>query len=666
MQLLSIAIYHADGRNRTVDFRPGALNVVLGNSRTGKTALQDIVDFTLGRDDVKMPPGIIGRTVSWFGTLWSLTPGGARVFLGRPAVSHGAKETSLAFIRFGGAELGIPDAKDLVVNTDSESLRAQVGAQIGLSDVEIEPREGSIQGSFAVGLGASAFYCFQGQHEVANRTLLFHRQENPGVAQTIRDTLPYFLGAIDGDQAHKRSELRAASRALRAVDSRLSSTLTEESERDGQLRSLLKQAYAVGLTDVESVESRELLLGLLETLRHDVTPPGELQAAEEAQARVKELRDRRTGLRQALGQVLDDRAFVLDSAAGASGYGKALGQQVGRLRSIGLVADAPDGVVAGDHCPVCSQVLPGSDPTPRLLAQRLSSLRQEIETLALAQPAREQALRDLGSTAEDLRGQLLEVESALAAMQSAGAGDRSIDPGRREFVRGRIDATLEDHDPNDAEALDRLRASRETLRLRVEALQNELDAAAAVDRLASLLAAVNRKITHYAQRLELEHSERNVWLDSARLTIMVDSVEGAVPLAAIGSGANWVGYHLAAHLGLHEFFVENERPVPRVLMIDQPSQVFFAASRARAEGSDDEHAVRQMFELLWSFCAELAPNFQIILSEHADVDEPWFSDSIVEDWRGDDGLVPRDWADEATWAELEREARPMAASEEGS
>jgi hypothetical protein len=65
---------------------------------------------------------------------------------------------------------------------------------------------------------------------------------------------------------------------------------------------------------------------------------------------------------------------------------------------------------------------------------------------------------------------------------------------------------------------------------------------------------------------------------------VTDTSDGPLPLQRIGSAANWIGYHLATHLALHQFFVENDRPVPRFLMIDQPTQAFYPSDTAKNEG----------------------------------------------------------------------------------
>lgn len=50
LQLINITLYNDDGDTRVVDFRPGELNIVTGDSKAGKSALLTIVDYCLGRE----------------------------------------------------------------------------------------------------------------------------------------------------------------------------------------------------------------------------------------------------------------------------------------------------------------------------------------------------------------------------------------------------------------------------------------------------------------------------------------------------------------------------------------------------------------------------------------------------------------------------------------
>src|ERR1700704_5020941 len=66
VQLRSISIYSHQGERRDVNFRLGTLNIVTGASKTGKSALLDIVDYCWGRAECTVAEGEIRKAVSWF------------------------------------------------------------------------------------------------------------------------------------------------------------------------------------------------------------------------------------------------------------------------------------------------------------------------------------------------------------------------------------------------------------------------------------------------------------------------------------------------------------------------------------------------------------------------------------------------------------------------
>ena len=150
------------------------------------------------------------------------------------------------------------------------------------------------------------------------------------------------------------------------------------------------------------------------------------------------------------------------------------------------------------------------------------------------------------------------------------------------------------------------------------------------------------------QYLQLEHSEYPLRLDLKRLTVVADTDTGPIPMNNMGSGENWVGYHLITHFALHKWFVNKNRPVPRFLFIDQPSQVYFPADKdidGSMEGveNEDREAVARMYQLALRVVNDLNPRFQIIMTDHADINEDWFQNCVVERWRGGVKLVPEEW-----------------------
>jgi hypothetical protein len=190
----------------------------------------------------------------------------------------------------------------------------------------------------------------------------------------------------------------------------------------------------------------------------------------------------------------------------------------------------------------------------------------------------------------------------------------------------------------------------EELRIAYATLEGELSDEVVAERMMSINSILSRHMSEGAQKLQLEHSASPLRFDMKRLTLVADTEDGSVPMSRMGSGANWVGYHLIAHLTLHGWLSHRDRPVPRFLFFDQPSQAYFPPEREVAAemsvnnlSEDDRGAVKRMFEYIFAAVDSVNPRFQVIVTEHADIDESWFQSAVVERWRGGVKLVPEDW-----------------------
>ncbi|WP_319446907.1 DUF3732 domain-containing protein [Mycobacterium sp. RTGN8] len=667
MQLLALALYRHGGLGRRdVRFNPGELNIVTGESKTGKSALLTITEFCLGRDDYLAPAGPIADHVAWYGSLWQLTEAsdGPRAFVGRPAPPKGQQSTELAMLEFGGGTMDLFDFGDLTVNADSASVRRQIGRRIGIDENIIEPRGGGVgQTPFEAHLGHAAWLCLQDQGEIANQNLLFHRQAEWAVAQHLKDTIPYFLGAVPVDAAAKKAALRDANRAQRRAEAALKTAEEEAEAVQANLRGLLAEAYTAGLTAEHDLTESTQIIGALHAAARDQLDGGRGEGATaaadagegsvELQDRRRRLLRQRSELRSQLGSVMDDRALLLDRAESERDFEGAVELHAGRLTSLDLLPAIGDGAEsANSECPMCGSGLEQPDPTVAALAERLQTLRDDLTLLGAAPESRRRVLIALESAADRVRQDLVAVEAAVAALDSAdqtARAQREADAARN-YTRGRIAALLGVITDSSGGSLERLRRNLEMANERVTQLLSELNPDEDREQLLSRLNIVGHTMTALARRLELEHVENGVRLDLANLTVVTDTSDGPLPLQRIGSAANWIGYHLATHLALHRFFVENDRPVPRFLMIDQPTQAFYPSDTAKNDGiiGDADHAaVLAMFIVMRDVVESLAPRMQIIVSDHADlVDEAWFQDAVRHRWRGGVRLIPNEWLED--------------------
>lgn len=723
MQLLAIVLYHEDGRTRRLDFKPGALNIVTGQSETGKSALLTIIDYCLGRDSMRVPVGIISRTVAWYGALWELEGTGSealRAFVGRPKPAEGRQSTSVAMVEFG-VGLEPPAAQALRPNSDTTQLRQQLGRHIGIDESAVDQSWGRSPNGFEANLAHAALLCLQSQSEIANQAFLFHRQGETGMEQALRDTIPFFLGAVPRDQARKRVMLREARRTLTRLREQYDKSRLDAGTIDVELQALLAEARGVGLLDSEAgaMEAQEEPAGsptraevirMLSDARAGNPPEAQANDVEQ-QDEVDRLEAESERLNRDLREILDERFLLLKESRAANEVAAALDQQRGRLTSLGLIeataivpstgsaetvetveseaAPGPESepakgsrgsvnnhtskLVSSDsanhgaetndptevlECPVCRMRMAEPDPTAVALQRGLVALSNQIATVSTARPANRRALASLDEQAAQVREQIRVVSAALGDLTRADRLSRDAKISARDFTRGRIDATLERAAVIDSFMLEALAEQVRSAQEQVAALEAELaEFAANQNELNSRLRVVGNLIQTYASTLRLEHSDGAVFLDLGQLTVLADTTEGTAPLSRIGSAKNWVGYHVASHLALHNFFITRERPVPRFLVLDQPTQAHYPSDEDNESGEPgddaDRVAVRRMFRLLYDFVTEFSPGFQVIVCDHADIPEDWFQDSVRYRWRGGrpgssepPALIALDWDDQ--------------------
>lgn len=422
VQLLSLTLYNHDGRTRTLGFQPGALNVVTGESKSGKSALLTIVEFCLGRDTMLVPVGPIAATVAWYAALWELGDD-SRAFVARPAPDPGRASTQRAMLEFGGPDLTPLSLERLVVNIDSDALREQLGRRIGIEENLTERSPGSLQQPLEANLGHAALLCLQAQSEVANQSLLFHRQGEPFVEQALRDTLPYFLGAVPRDQALQRARLRDSRRALQRAEAALRTAEVAAQTIEVELRALHAEGAAVGLVPAELPEDRAPLIAMLFAARQATPPPPTLADDAAAQDRRQSLEFQREAAVDDLRRLLADRGLLLEQGRGAEAYESALELQAGRLTRLGLLGAGTNEDVSADDqeaCPACGQHLEEPDTPAAAMRRHLADLRSQLEGLGAARPAQRAELLRLDEELAAARGSVAAADAALASCAGCG------------------------------------------------------------------------------------------------------------------------------------------------------------------------------------------------------------------------------------------------------
>lgn len=640
VQLRAIAIYSHDGERRDVRFDLGKLNIVTGAAATGKSTLLDIVDYCWGRDECTIAKGEIRRAVGWFAIL--LDKDGEGIFIARRNPGTTAQSSDEIFFHRHVDEL--PETSTAFrKNITGAGLRMELSRILGIDENQqpIDPvtsrRVTSASSSQAI------FFCLQLQDEIASRRLLFHRQGEEFIPGAIKDTLPYFLGAMEEDYYLKqrrfdetRLRLRKAERDFNEVRdlARGAATTAADLLRDAKRAQLVPEDAFPSTAN----EARELLAAAAAPRPRDYTPVDDASSGLAAlETRRRELRAELIGIREDLDELirLDREAHDFEHEAR---------EQNARLASIGLLSSS-----AGDShlCPLCESHLDVPVPSVDEIRNLLGGIDQQLSSVQRDSPRLQKLIADLEDRRAGIDEQLKAVQRDI---QSRIADNERLRIEQDVFteqarIAGRISYYLENVKAVGDNSGIKLEVAR--LGAELKELEKSLDPEALAERIATALSLVGRQLTRYAQSLGLEHGDSPLRLDRRHLTVVADTINGPYTLMHIGSGENWVGYHVAAHLALHELFRRKSRPVPAFLMLDQPSQAHYPPERdlesVDAAFDEDRTAVARLFRLLDGYCDELAGMMQVIVTDHVEFLEPWFQDRTVERWRDGIKLVPAAW-----------------------
>lgn len=644
VQLLDIVIYSHDGRRRELELRPGNVNIVTGASKSGKSALIDIVDYCFGSDECHVPEGPIRRSVAWFGLRLQLSTGQA--FIARRCPSPRAHSSEECYVDIDD-KVSTPDPKQLRQTTNTKGLVSLLNGWCGIMDNIHEPAPGQTRVALSATVRHALALCFQPQDEIIRRQQLFHGAADNFVAQALKDTLPYFLGAVDDDYVRKREELRRLKDELRSCERRLAELQSLRGDGVSKAAALLAQARDAGLT-TNDPSSWEDTVDSLRVL--GATPMLSIKEGLPDGAEFDMLSNERSRLREDQRRLQDEIAAVKAYQHDEQGYAREAKEQQARLHTIGIF----DGLDPVHTCPICAQHLPTPlhPASAEDLKSTLSTLSVRLNAVTQATPQIEKALADLEGKLQRVQANLTKNRFAMEAVRAANDRLAQVqdEAARQAHILGRVSLYLESlPELPDTKALEEKAGD---LRDQIAAIETELSDENIQERIDSIMSILAQHLTEWARRLELEHSKFPLRLDLKKLTVVADTTDGPVPMQKMGSGENWVGYHLIAHLALHKWFAERKRPVPSFLFLDQPSQVYFPAEKD-VDGSmalvseDDRLAVSRMlklvFEIVRTVAANAPPGMQVIITEHADINEDWFQSAVAERWRQGKKFVPEDW-----------------------
>lgn len=635
---------------RSIELELEKINVISGASKTGKSAIIPIIDYCLASDRCSIPVETIRDACSWFGIL-VVSEEGEKLFARREP--QGQKSTGDMFI-LEGTHVEVPTSAP-TKNTTAEAVKTRLDELSGLTKLNFD-FDGSGSGFKArPSFRDLVAFTFQPQNIVANPDVLFFKADTFEHREKLKVIFPYVLKAISAEVLAAQHELELVKRQLARKQRELQNIRKVSEQWTAELHAWATQVREYGLIDhaIPEEVDHAFLLGLLQEVvgRNQFTGPS-LEGINEAIKELVELQEEEARIDTQLRGFRRRLTEMLKLKENASRFKNSLSVQRERLALAKWLSKLHDSTQA---CPVCASPVEQEDKIEELL-NSLEMLDASVARAGAVPLSFDREIvrvqEEVETCVEKLKGISIrkgEVETRSAEAQQARFRQTEIS----RFL-GRLEKGLEMHSVVGQDGI--LAMEVEELREREKRLSAMVSREGVARRKRRALDLISLLIGRLLPNLDAERPNDPVELSITDLTLKVKGESREDYLWEIGSGANWLAYHVAVSLALQQFFVQSEpSPVPSFLVYDQPSQVYFPRRLARTRNTataddpvlDDEDmiAVRKVFETIADAVRQTSGAFQALILDHAGA-EVWSDIAnvhLVDEWRNGRKLVPMEW-----------------------
>ena len=500
-------------------------------------------------------------------------------------------------------------------------------------------------------------FCYQSQNIIANANTLFYKTDAMEHRIKLINIFPYILGAVTPSILAKRQELNDLEKELRRKEREMQKMQEVADKWRIEIGGWINAAKEFGLVTVEystetlSFEQQMLLLKQISQKSSSDTVVLK-ENIENASKEIVALRQQENKLSLELSKYKSRYLEMTQFVESIDEYRKTLAIQVERLSVSRWLKELTE---KNGICPFCGSKHEVAEQM-NTLVNSLKLLENESEEIAEVPVAFEREY-------SIVQGKISELTEKINAIQKRIKiqNDKKDETYNQKYTMenvsrflGKVQYAEETYRAIGYDG--ELQGQITELKSKISTLKSQINEANVQRKFKAALKNIELKIMKLLPLLDIERPEDIVKVDYKNLTISVMGKTGREDyLWEIGSGSNWLAYHISVSLAFQMFFAEqNFSPVPQFIVYDQPSQVYFPKKLSQKEEKeedpklDDEDvlAVRKIFVAMSDALRKTNPHMQIIVLEHAS-ESAWEgvkNMNLVEEWRGEDNkLIPKDW-----------------------
>ncbi|MBE5932604.1 MAG: DUF3732 domain-containing protein [Lachnospiraceae bacterium] len=636
----AIVIFNKDGEKRIVPLKQG-VNIITGQSKTGKSALVEIIDYCLCSTRCTIPKG----KITDFSYLYSLvmdindtTYIIARYNWNVGGKMYFSKETDGLDVKKFGLEYF-----EHKVAMSCKDAQKEIECALGLfvTNMVIDNEQ---QGKKA-SLRNMVSYLFQHQNLMASKFALFYRFSDYYKRKDVIEQFPVFAGMISQEYYSDLIQLNSLKVQLKERYKRQKANEKSIGYIKENLSPLLSDYFSLLEQDFDDQMSVQQMIRVASDLPEfdDTQLFGESQITE----RYNELKVELEKLRDEESEIL----LKIDTIKKVSNTGYEYFVMLSDLKEqTDLIDIETDEYI----CPLCGHDCCEIAEQDSEFIEATEWLDNELVMTGKYTADFAEDVRKLKDSLNDVDAKIKDVWKQMKIIDENYISSKKLVSKREKinYAKAKIQLHIEMLSTGVFEMVD---DEIEQLKEKISILEvkiNGFDVEAKKARAEKLIEDNMRRLS---KTLDFEDEYRPINLkfgltDGSFDIYQHQNNKEKIHLYEMGSGANWVSCHIALFLSFLRFFAgQDNSPMPLVMFFDQPSQVYFPQGNENNDeiAQADLMAVNKMYKTIFDEINMIGNDTgilpQIIIVDHVDGKnlecKHEFDEYVRCNWRGGKALI---------------------------
>lgn len=636
----AIMIFNKSGEIRSVNMEPG-VNIITGESKTGKSALVEIMDYCLCSSRCTIPKGKITE-FAYIYVIPMVINKNTYIIARYNWESGGKMHISKEGIDFPIDKIDLNYFKNMPILSIKDA-QYEIESALGLhvSNVIFEEDEKGKKAS----LRNMTSYLFQHQNLIASKFALFYRFSESYKRKDIIEQFPIFAGMIGQEYYSSLIELNDLKNQLnRKLKSQKSNQKSSE-----YLESILKPLLEDYFSLLNTPVNLNINLNKMKKLASNLPEFDETQLFEEAG-----IIERYNLLKKELEELASEERSILmkiNNLDDASNRGQGFAESLKELKEKTKVFEIGENKYS---CPLCGNNCEVISQEDRLLLEAGEWLDKELEITSKYTHNFSEDIRKLNGVASDISEKMKSVSNQIKEIEKKYIKSDALNSKREKVNYAKVKIELYSN-MIDGGLFEDIDEEIESLKESIKTLENKIKGYDLDVKKAKAQTFLSENMNRLALTLDFEDEYRPINLNFGLVDGTFDLYQyqnkhEKIFLNEMGSGANWVSCHISLFLSFLRYFTKQENsPMPLIMFFDQPSQVYFPEGDIGKNefSQSDLKAVSQMYKTIFDEVNAIGDETgilpQILIVDHVDGKNLEIKDEFISytrcNWRNGKALI---------------------------